>query len=484
MTNRLRARPFQLAAAVAVAALAASAAPAIAATVHHPPTAVRAVRGATPGVRALTGALPDGATYRIEVPARWNRTLFLYSHGYVAPGSPNPAQDAGDPLTAGWLLSHGYALAGSSYASTGWAAEQALPDQIATLGVFDRRVGRPRQTIAWGPSLGGMITAGLIQAYPGRFSAALPMCGTLAGAVATWNTYLDAGFAVKTLLAPSVQVAHIADATANVAAAERAAAAAQRSASGRARLSLAAALADLPGWFTPLSPEPRRTDYAGQEANQYLALSQLELPLTFWLRAELESRAGGNPSWNTGVDYAADLARSADATEVAALYRAAHLSLAADLAALDGAARIAADHRAVQYLTRNITFTGQLGVPVLTMQTTGDPNVVPEGDQAYLSIVTRAGDAALLRETFIERAGHCAFTPAETIAAVQALLHRLNSGRWDAAALTPGALNASAAALGPAYNAVPGATTPTPVPAAFARYRPAPFPRPYSQPIG
>jgi hypothetical protein len=328
-----------------------------------------------------------------------------------------------------------------------------------------------------------MITAGLIQDYPGRFSAALPMCGVLAGGVAMWNTYLDTGFAVKTLLAPSVQVAHIADATANVAAAQRAAAAAQRSAQGRARLSLAAALADLPGWFTPLSPEPAGTDYAGQEANQYLAVSQVAIPLTLGLRAELESRAGGNPSWNTGVDYAADLARSADATEVRALYRAAHLSLAADLAALARASRIAADHRAVRYLTRNITFTGQLGVPVLTMQTTGDPNVVPESDQAYRSAVARAGDAALLRETFIHRAGHCVFTPAETIAAVRVLLHRLRSGHWDAGALTPRALNAGAAALGPAYNAVSDGAKLVPVPPAYVRYRPAPFPRPYSRPI-
>jgi dienelactone hydrolase len=468
---------------VVAVALAAGTTAALAATAQPGTPTARTVRDTTLSVRTLTGALPDGATYKIEVPAHWNRTLFLYSHGYMASGSPNPAQDSGDPITGGWLLSHGYALAGSSYARTGWAVEQALPDQVATLGMFDRRVGPPRQTIAWGHSLGGLITAGLIQAYPGRFTAALPMCGALAGGVAIWNTYLDAGFVIKTLLAPSVQVAHIANATANLAAAERAATVAQRSAQGRARLSLAAALADIPGWFTPLSPEPGRTDYAGQEDNQYLALSQLELPLTFDLRAELESRAGGNPSWNAGVDYTADLARSADATEVGALYRTAHLSLAADLATLARAGRIAADHRALQYLTRNVTFTGQLSVPVLTMQTTGDPNVVSESDQAYLTAVTKAGDAALLRETFIQRAGHCAFTPAETIAAVQVLLNRLHSGHWDAAALTPGALNARAAALGPAYNAIPDGAKLVPVPPAYVRYRPGSYPRPYSQPI-
>jgi len=108
----------------------------------------------------LCGSLADGATYLIEVPANWNQTLFLYSHGYVSPGSNNPAQDVGDPVTGGWLLSHGYALAGSSYSRTGWAIEQALPDQIATLGVFASDVGKPQHTVAWGHSLGGIITAG------------------------------------------------------------------------------------------------------------------------------------------------------------------------------------------------------------------------------------------------------------------------------------------------------------------------------------
>src|SRR5579875_3493093 len=120
--------------------------------------------------------------------------------GSLADGAANPAQDVGDPVTGGWLLTHGFALAGSSYASTGWAIAQALPDQVATLGVFGKLVGHPRRTIAWGHSLGGIITAGLIQRYPDRFTAALPMCGVLSGGVATWNTALDAAFAFQQLL--------------------------------------------------------------------------------------------------------------------------------------------------------------------------------------------------------------------------------------------------------------------------------------------
>ncbi|MFY9845089.1 MAG: prolyl oligopeptidase family serine peptidase, partial [Terriglobales bacterium] len=152
----------------------------------------------------ITGTLPDGATYVIDVPPLWNGTLLLYSHGYVVPGSPNPATDVGDPLTGGYMLAAGYALAGSSYATTGWAVQQAIPDQIATLDAFESAIGTPTTTIAWGHSLGGMITAGLVQEYPGRFNAALPMCGVLSGGVGTWNGSLDVAFAFNTLVAGGV----------------------------------------------------------------------------------------------------------------------------------------------------------------------------------------------------------------------------------------------------------------------------------------
>src|SRR5271156_4539313 len=117
-----------------------------------------------------TDSLSDGATYLIQVPYNWNGTLFLYSHGYVVPGSANPAQDVGDPATGAFLLANGFALAGSSYAHTGWAIQEALVDQIQVLDLFDADFGKPNQTIAWGHSLGGIITAGLVQNNPGRFT--------------------------------------------------------------------------------------------------------------------------------------------------------------------------------------------------------------------------------------------------------------------------------------------------------------------------
>src|SRR5712664_1221877 len=74
------------------------------------------------------GTFPeDGARYLIEVPAKWNGTLLLYSHGYST-DEAGPARDVGDDITGAFLLQHGYALAGTSYARAGWALQEAFFD--------------------------------------------------------------------------------------------------------------------------------------------------------------------------------------------------------------------------------------------------------------------------------------------------------------------------------------------------------------------
>jgi pimeloyl-ACP methyl ester carboxylesterase len=429
--------------------------------------------GGTGSVTTDPGTLADNSAYVIQCPAgAWNGTLFLYSHGYVEPlpGEANPATDASDTATQDWLLGHGYAIAGAAYAMTGWAVQSALSDQIGTLDAFDSAYGKPKQTIAWGDSLGGMITAGLIQDYPGQFSAALPMCGVLSGGVATWNTALDAAFAFQQLIDPKVEVVNISssDATANFEQAETALAQAQATPQGQARIALAAALGDTPGWFTTGSPEPASTDYTAQEEAQYEWDSQIDFPFIFDFRSQLESLAGGNPSWNTGVNYFQDIAKSTDLTEVQALYQAAGLNLNADLRTLNDAPRISADPSATAYLAKYIAYNGEISVPTLTVHTTGDGLVVPENEQAYRSVVDRAGRGYLLQQLFVDRAGHCAFTPAEEITSIQVLLNRLATGQWNIP--DPATLNEEAAALGSADNIYPPA---------FISYRPARYLRPY-----
>jgi pimeloyl-ACP methyl ester carboxylesterase len=368
------------------------------------------------------------------------------------------------------LLAHGYAIAGSAYATCGWALQQAFEDQIAVLDVFDSKVGHPKRTIAWGHSLGGMITAGLVQLFPNRFSGALPMCGVVAGGPGVWNQGLDGEFAFETLQAPGAfKLVNFtpADVATEFGKAFAAFNGAQATAAGRARLALSAALADVPGWFTPGSPEPAPTDYAAQEFNQLQWDNNPDLFFGFFGRLELETRAGGNYSWNTGVDYEEQLAKSIDRQEVKALYQAAGLDLDKDLDTLNAAPRIAADPKAVAYVTKYITYNGDLDLPVLTMHTTGDGLVEVTDEQAYASVVRSAGDSAMLRQVFVHRAGHCTFTPAETISAFQTLIHRLDTGHWIGT--DPASMNTRAAALGP-LNIVPPS---------FIHFKPGRFLRPF-----
>ncbi|HEV2034341.1 MAG TPA: prolyl oligopeptidase family serine peptidase [Candidatus Dormibacteraeota bacterium] len=424
-----------------------------------------------------TGTI-DGAAFLIDIPAHWNGTLLLYSHGYVAPGKPNPAQDAGDPGTSAFLLGNGYALAGSSYSQTGWALQQAFHDQMALLEYFQDTYGKPTRTIAWGHSLGGIITAGLIQLHPESFAGALPMCGVLAGGPGSWNVGLDAEFVFKTLApepqAASLQLVNITNPGANLTAAETVLAMENSTAQGQARLALASAVSDTPGWFDPFSPEPAANQFGAQAANQFLWNSRVGFPFVFALRAELEFRAGGNPSWNTGVDYERQVNRSVNKDEVVALYKAAGLDLKADLEKLESAPRVSAKPSALDYLTKYIVFNGDIEQPVLTMHTTGDGLVVNQDEQAYASVVSSQGNSRLLRQVFVHRANHCTFTPAETVTALSTLVHRIATGRWGDST-SPAKMNAAAAALD-GFNTLGGGSV---VPPAFLSFRPAVFLRPF-----
>ena len=436
-------------------------------------------RALASGVKTYRGKFSDGATYLIQVPSKWNGTLLLYSHGYVIPGFSNPAVDVGDPITGAYLLANGYALGGSSYASTGWAVQQALPDQIQVLDTFKKLVGAPSRTIAWGHSLGGIVTAGLVQRYPARFDAALPMCGVVAGSVGTWNQALDSAFAFDVLLGSGsgLKLVNITDPVKNIDIAEGILNKAQKNAQGRARIALSAALADTPGWFDPLSPEPSPTNYAAQEANQYLWLSEIDFPFAFDFRAELEKRAGGNGSWNHGVDYEKQLERSIDYAEVQALYQKAGLNLRDDVQKLNDAARISAKASALTYLEHNIILDGQIDIPVLTLHTKGDGLVVVEDESAYKNVVDEEHNGQFLREVFVHRAGHCEFTPAETVVAFEALVSRLDTGKWQE--LGAGVLNKKAKALGSKFNVLPVNGKEVHVPPAYFKFHPPVFLRPF-----
>ncbi len=344
------------------------------------PTAMAVAEPGTTGIiRSETGALADGATWRATVPPNWNGTLLLWSHGYartkpVAEDAPAAAREA--------LLAAGYALAGSSYSEGGWALATAVPDQEATIAAFTERFSRPKRTIAWGYSMGALVTVALAERPRRLIDGALPMCGSIGGAVGMMNMALDGAYAFRTLLAPdsAIRLTGVDNDLDNARRVASVLAEAQATPAGRARIALAAVLAGLPGWTTHDGPRPAEDDADMQQAEMAKTFAMG----VFLPRVDQEQRAHGVFSSNTRIDYRAQLQLSERRALIAKLYAAAGLDLDRDLDALKTGQRVAADPAATRYMLDHYTPNARPTVPTLAVQNIGDGLTSPSLQRAYL----------------------------------------------------------------------------------------------------
>jgi hypothetical protein len=421
---------------------------------------------ADPTTTHSTGTLPDGATWIADVPSNWNGTLLLYSHGY----GPLLAADAPDPVTQAALLGMGYAMAGSSYDPNGswWALGSAVRDQFQTLGIVEHTElpSKPQEVYAFGTSMGGLISALEDQSSNGRLDGALTTCGIVAGGNQLNQYQLDGEYAISQLLAPSehiqltnFDVGPLQGSTDSLAAANELLAAmgpAQGTAQGRARLALAFAFLNVSPWGDPA--QPGIYDFGAWEQGQYDDYTEglfggpvNAIQFIVEGREQIEAAAGGEGSGTVGVDFAKLLHQSSYYPEVRALYEDAGLSLKSDLADLDRHETLRADPRAYRWLSQTSVPSGRLQVPELDLKTISDQLVPVQQERYYHQLVARAGDAALLRQAYVQAQGHCNFTPAELVAGVEALANRVTTGSWGDVA-TSGQLNAAAGALDPSLG--------------------------------
>lgn len=385
-----------------------------------------------------------GATYSIVLPQKWNGTLLLYSHGYrfAAPGPPDfgPVSTAAqvsstdadgtgkDPLSQK-LLSAGYALAGSSYKSNGWAvadgvaADEALHDTFVTL------VGKPMRTYVWGDSLGGLITEIVAEKDSSWVDGAAPMCGALAGPSFNLNLALDVAFAVRTLIDPSLQLTGYsssddANAQWKHAAAALEAAAADTAGGGTGKVLFIAALVDA-------ASKTKTYDGANITSQVKGTVESLLTALAYGTagRYDIEHRVGGDPSDNTKTDYTARIS----ATE-ATLVDSVGGDAKAFEAALATGTRVTADAAASAAFEKLGDTTGQLKVPTLTMHTEQDPLVLVQNESVLASRAQQKGAAGDLVQLFVAPpatysestgarygAGHCNFSDQQREALVSTL---------------------------------------------------------------
>jgi pimeloyl-ACP methyl ester carboxylesterase len=379
-----------------------------------------------------TGEL-DGAKYAIKLPERWNGTLLLYSHGYrfaaPAPPSFDPVNTnaqvsstdsdgtGADPLSAS-LLAAGYALAGSSYKSNGWAAADGVKAGVDLHAQFVALVGTPKRTYVWGDSLGGLVTELLAEAHPDWVDGAAPMCGVLAGPNYNFDAALDVAFAVKTLIDPQLKLTGYTsqeDASANWVHASEAVktAAADVAGGGTAKAIFIGSLVDAP---------VATLTYDGHDVTSQVKarVEALLTALAFGTsgRYELEQRVGGNPSDNSEADYSGRI----DAAE-ADLIGTVGGKLEALQQQLAAAPRVTADSTARAAFEQLGNPSGKLTVPTATMHTEQDPLVLVQNETVFAARASAAKRSSQLVQFFIKPpatysettkapygAGHCRFS--------------------------------------------------------------------------
>jgi hypothetical protein len=400
---------------------------------------------------SYSGTLADSAQWIAQVPSDWNGTVVLYSHGF----GPLTAADAPSPGSGAQLLAQGYALVGSSYDVNGswWALDTAVSDQFGSLTAFLAASGlHPQRTLAVGTSMGGLINSLIDQESYGRVQGAVTFCGLVAGGVDLNNYQLNAEYAMTELLpgAAGVQIRDFASMAAGTNAGTElgtAVASAQSTASGRARIALSAALLNETDWTTGAAP-PAAGDYAGQELQEEEMLTSGQLPFIESGRYMISLAEGGDSGYNVGVDYGALIRQSPYYGQIEALYKAAGLNLGADIATLDERESYAPEGNSLHRTQATSVNTGRLQVPELDVHTVSDQLAPVPFEATYAQRVALAGSAPLLRQVYANAIGHCNFTDADMVAAIDAMSNVVAQHHWTSG-VTVTSLNDAANALDP-----------------------------------
>jgi pimeloyl-ACP methyl ester carboxylesterase len=385
---------------------------------------------------ACTGDI-EGAAYEIKMPESWNGTLLLYSHGYrfADPSPPDfepvvttPAPAPSEEVATA-LLAKGYALAGSAFASNGWAVLDGVSAGEKLHDFFVANVGKPDRVYVWGDSLGGLITEMLAEKNPDWVAGAAPLCGVLGGTNLNLDLALDVAYAVKALIYPELKLTGFAsndEAVKNWQGAFDAISAAGADVkNGVPKILMVAALVDAP-------TQTRTYDGSSIESQVRARAESILTAMGYgtYGRYEIEQRVGGNPSANDETDYSARVSEE----ERSLINGVSPGSVDRLLTALANGERVTADDSARTSADELGNPTGALTDPTLTIHTTADPLVLAQNETVFADRVQARRATPLLSQAFIAPpetysedtgapygAGHCNFSVEQRVTFVEIL---------------------------------------------------------------
>ena len=141
-------------------------------------------------VETCTGTDDNGSKYEIRMPAKFNGTLFVYTHGYrynvnlpaipvVSPTASvvdNSAVVSPTEEVSAALLAQGFALSGAGAQRQGFNQDEGVDAAFQVMQIAKNKYAKITKVVSWGNSVGGLTAQALAEQYSGAVDAVAPMC--------------------------------------------------------------------------------------------------------------------------------------------------------------------------------------------------------------------------------------------------------------------------------------------------------------------
>jgi hypothetical protein len=358
-------------AALCAAALLSTLAPAIAQT---PPPAERAATPAFDGKTEM-GEI-DGAVFRIDMPAKWNKGLVIMNHGYSPePRKPQPGNPSGRIRT---FTDRGYAVAQSSYSKGGWAIEQAMQDNEKLRKYFVKKYGATTSVFATGGAMGASTTMTSVEMFPDVYTGGLiTCCGTMLQPLES----MQGSFRMMVLFDyyfPGVLPSPVGPVNGFMY-------------GGDTDKKVQAAL----------DANPKNAEIFRRTTGRRMEHLANHVTFQTYINHEYQQRAGGLPFDNSTYIYTLD----DDPSVVNA-----------------GVKRYFAEPKAMEYARKWYASKGDLKKPLMIMTPVYDPVVTINNTTGYIDVVRNAGHIDKIALQWFDHEGHGALSEPEVAAAFDALV--------------------------------------------------------------
>lgn len=333
----------------------------------------------------------------------WNGVLVVYAHGYVDPNEPlqlpiaelSRATLPDGSTLIGFLVSHGFAFATTSYSKNGYAIEAAQEDLNRLVGGIQSTLegkGAPAATaVLVGASEGGVITVQQLERFPDTYQGGLAMCGPIGG-MPYQVQYLGDFRAVFDVLFPRIFNFGVIDVPTGAYEEWDSVYAPAIDEAIRTHPVLTNQLFRV----TDAARIPWQPDTSVESAQQVLRYS-------VFATNDLMATAGGNPYGNEDVWYSGSLS---------------------DRILNRRVERVSADPAAQGYVKDYYQPTGNLVVPLVTLHTLLDPQVPFRHELMYRDLAKDSGKLTVLP---VPRYGHCEFTAGEVLGAFGLVLLQMKA---------------------------------------------------------